>query len=136
MAHFRLEIITPEKRFFDGECESMILDTPDGKRGVLARHAPMVAAVANGAIDFKIQGEWKKCYTTGGFAEVRPDETVINAQIVEWPEEMEKRLAEEAKEQSEEHLRQEKSLREFNESRARIARMMVELRAKRNINDN
>jgi F-type H+-transporting ATPase subunit epsilon len=135
MANFRLEIMTPEKRFFDGDCESLIVDTPDGQRGVLAHHTPMVVAIANGSMSFKTQGEWKKCFTTGGFAEVRPDETVVNLQIVEWPEEMDKRLAEEAKEQSEEHQRQEKSLREFDESRTRIARMMVELKVKHSIND-
>lgn len=135
MAGFRLEIITPEKRFFDGDCESLIMDTPDGKRGVLSHHAPMVVAIADGSISFKTGGEWKKCFTTGGFAEVRPDETVVNAQIVEWPEETNTRLAEEAREQSEEYLRQQQSLREFNESRIRIARLMEKLRVKHSIND-
>lgn len=135
MANFRLEIITPEKRFFDGDCESLIIDTPEGKRGVLAHHTPMVAAISNGVMSFKTGGEWKTCFSTGGFAEVRPDETVINAQIVEWPEEMEARLAEEKKEQSEEYKRQEQSLREFNESRATIAREMARLKVKHSIND-
>jgi F-type H+-transporting ATPase subunit epsilon len=135
MAGFRLEMITPEKRFFDGECESLIIDTPEGKRGVLAHHTPMVAAVAPGVISFKTNGEWKTCHTTGGFAEVRPDETVINMQIVEWPEEMQHRLEEEAKEQSEEHRRQEQSLREFNESKANIAHAMAQLKFKHSIND-
>lgn len=134
MASFRLEIITPEKRFFDGDCESLIVDAPDGKRGVLARHAPMVVAIASGEIAFKTGGDWKKCFTTGGFAEVRPDETVVNLQIVEWPEEMEARLAEEAREQTEENLRQEKSLREYHESVANIARAMVKLKTKHSIN--
>jgi F-type H+-transporting ATPase subunit epsilon len=134
MVSFRLEIITPEKRFFDGDCESLIVDAPDGKRGVLARHAPMVVAIAGGEIAFKTGGEWKKCFTTGGFAEVRPDETVVNLQIVEWPEEMEARLAEEARGQTEEQLRQEKSLREYYESVANIARAMVKLKTKYSVN--
>jgi F-type H+-transporting ATPase subunit epsilon len=135
MANFRLEIITPEKRFFDGDCESLVIETPEGKRGILANHTPMVVAIAKGSITFKTGGEWKTCYTTEGFGEVRPDETIINAQIIEWPQEMEARLAEEAKGQSEEHLRQEQSLREFNESRANIARAMARLRVKHSIND-
>jgi F-type H+-transporting ATPase subunit epsilon len=134
MAHFHLEILTPEKRFFDGDCESLIVETPDGKRGILAHHTPMVVAVADGEMSFKAGGEWKKCFSTGGFAEVRPDGTVLNAQIVEWPGEMEARLADEKREQTEEHLRQEKSLREYNESRANIARAMVKLKTKHSIN--
>jgi F-type H+-transporting ATPase subunit epsilon len=135
MGHFRLEIMTPEKRFFDGDCESLIIDTPEGKIGIMSNHRPMVAAVAKGTIAFKTKGEWKSCFCTEGFAEVRPDETIINTQIVEWPEEMEARLADEAQEKSEEHLRQEQSLREFNESRANIARTMAKLKVKHSIND-
>lgn len=134
MATFRLEILSPEKRFYDGDCESLIIDTLEGKRGVMAHHTPMVAAISNGSITFKVAGEWKTCYTTGGFAEVRPDETVINVQIVEWPDEMEARLAEEQKEQTEEMRRQEQSLKEYNESRANIAREMARLKVKRSIN--
>jgi F-type H+-transporting ATPase subunit epsilon len=135
MAHFRLEIMTPEKRFFDGECDSLIIDTPEGKRGILPNHTPMVAAIAKGAISFKSGGEWKTCFCTEGFAEVRPDETIINTQIVEWPEEMEARLADEAKGKSEEHSRQEQSLREFNNSRTNIAIAMARLKVKHSINN-
>lgn len=135
MARFRLEIITPEKRFYDGDCESLIVDTPEGKLGIMTGHRPMVAALAKGTISFKVAGEWKTCFCTEGFAEVRPDETIINTQIVEWPNEMEARLAEEAKNMSEEHLRQEQSLREFNESKMNIARAMVKLKVKHSINN-
>lgn len=135
MALFRLEIITPEKRFYDGDCESLMFDTPGGKLGVLSRHRPMLAAIAKGKIEFKTGGEWKTCYCTEGFAEIRPDETIINAQIVEWPDEMEARLAEEAKSKSEEHLRQEQSLRQYHESRANIARLMAKLKVKYSINN-
>ncbi len=134
MAQFRLEIITPEKRFFDGDCESLIFSTPVGKLGVMAHHTPMVASVANGKIEFKSNDEWKTCFCTEGFAEIRPDETIINAQIVEWPEEMDARLAEEAQNKADEHLRQEQSLREYQESRASLARAMVKLRVKHSIN--
>lgn len=134
MTGFRLEIITPEKKFFDGVCESLIFETPTGKLGVLASHQPMVAAISAGEIRFKTGGEWKVCMTAEGFAEIRPDETVINTQVVEWPEEMEARLAQESVDKSEEQLRQEQSLREFNESRATLATAMARLKVKRSIN--
>jgi F-type H+-transporting ATPase subunit epsilon len=136
MVQFRLEIITPEKRFFDGDCESLVIDTPIGKLGMLAHHTPMVAVLAKGKIEFKSAGEWKTCFCSEGFVEVRPDETIINAQIVEWPEEMEARLAEEEHNKAEEQLRQEQNLREYQESRSRIARAMVKLRVRRSINHN
>lgn len=134
MAQFRLEIITPEKQFYDGDCESLVIDTPNGKLGVLAHHTPMVAALAKGKIELKSGGVWRTCFCSEGFVEVRPDETIINAQIVEWPEEMEARLTEDEHNKAEEQLRQEQNLREYQESRISIARAMVKLRVKRSIN--
>ena len=33
---FRLEIVTPEKLFFEGEAESLVVETPAGQIGILA----------------------------------------------------------------------------------------------------
>ena len=136
MAKFRLEIITPERRFYDGEVDSLVIDTGDegGKLGILAGHTPMVAALAIGSIRFKADGEWKTCFCSEGFVEVRPDETFINAQAVEWPEEIDARRAEDAQQRAQEELRQEQSLRQYHESRASLARAMARLRVKRSIN--
>ena len=134
MSQFLLEIITPEKRFHDGMVESLVIDTPEGKRGVLAGHTPMLVAMSVGNISFKVDGQWKKAVASDGFVEVRPDKTIINAQTVEWPEEAEERKAEEARSRADDHLRQEQSLREFNDSMTSIARTMVALKVKRSIN--
>ncbi|MDR1065819.1 MAG: F0F1 ATP synthase subunit epsilon, partial [Clostridiales bacterium] len=48
-----LLIETPEKKFFSGEVESVIVDTVDGKIGVLSGHAPTVAALATGRVRIK-----------------------------------------------------------------------------------
>ena len=133
MARFRLEIITPERQFFDGEVESLVIDTPDGKRGIMARHLPMVVALSIGAVSFKSEGIWKTCFASEGFVEVRPDETIIYAQVMEWPDEIDEMRAEEARTKAEEHLRQEQSLREYTASQASLIRAMTRLRVKRSI---
>lgn len=137
MAKFRLEIITPERRFYDGQVDSLVIDTGNegGKLGILAGHMPMVAALAIGSIRFKTDGEWKSCFCSEGFVEVRPDETFINAQAMEWPDEIDAARAEEAKRRAEEEMRQEQSLKEYNESRASLARAMARLRVKSSINN-
>ncbi len=136
MAQFRLEIITPEREFFNGMVDSLIVETPDGKRGILAGHTPMVAAIAVGIVNIKQGGEWLPCFASEGFVEVRPDKVFINAQAMEWPNEIDEHRAEEAQHKAEERLRQEQSLREHNASRASLIRAMARLRVKRNINNN
>ena len=39
---FHLEMITPERRFFDGQVEAVQLPAPDGLMGILAGHEPSV----------------------------------------------------------------------------------------------
>lgn len=128
MSKFMLEVFTPERAFFSGEVESLVVDTPEGKRGVLNHHTPMVAALAVGEINFEVDGTWKKCFSSDGFMEVRPDKVVIMAQAVEWPEEIDIHRAQEAAHKARERLRQQQSLREFKTTQASLARALARLR--------
>jgi len=130
-AKFTLEIITPERSFFRGEIESVIIPTSDGYMSVQRMHEPMVCTIEIGTIRFLADGEWKECATSEGFMEVRPDETVVFAQTVEWPHEIDLRRAQEAKEKAEEQLRQKKSHEEYMASKIALARAMVRLRVGR-----
>ena len=130
-AKFMLEIITPERAFFHGEVESVILPTADGYMSVQKMHEPMVAAITVGDMRILVDGQWKQCTTSEGFVEVRPDETIIFSQAVEWPEEIDLRRAQEAKERAEERLRQSRSYQEYMQSQISLARAMVRLRVGR-----
>ena len=130
-AKYTLEIITPERIFFRGEVESVIIPTPDGYMSVQKMHEPMVAALSIGDMKLNIDGEWRECTTSAGFVEVRPDETIIFSQAVEWPEEIDMRRAQEARERAEERLRQKKSYQEYMQNQIALARAMVRLRVGR-----
>lgn len=130
-AKYTLEIITPERIFFRGEVESVVIPTPDGYMSIQKMHEPMVAAITVGDMKLQIDGEWKQCTTTDGFVEVRPDETIIFSQAVEWPEEIDMRRAQEAKERAEERLRQKESHQEYMQNQIALARAMVRLRVGR-----
>jgi len=130
-AKFMLEIITPERVFFHGEAESVIFPTADGDMSIQKMHEPMVALVTVGDMRICVDGEWKQCTTSEGFVEVRPDETIIFSQAVEWPEEIDIRRAQEAKERAEERLRQTQSYQEYMQNQISLARAMVRLRVGR-----
>ncbi len=130
-AKYMLEVITPERIFFRGEVESVIIPTPDGTMSIQKMHEPMVAAVTIGAMKLLVDGEWLECTTSEGFVEVRPDETIIFSQTAEWPNEIDIRRAQEAKERAEERLRQSQSHQEYMQNQIALARAMVRLRAGR-----
>ena len=131
---YKIDIITPERMFYSGEIESLVLDTPDGKRGIMAGHTPMIVAVAIGEIDLKIDGKWKKAFSSEGFIEVTPSGLTMMAQTVEWPEEIDARRAAEAEKRAQERLRQKQSLNEYHSTMSSLARAMARLRIKKNIN--
>jgi F-type H+-transporting ATPase subunit epsilon len=130
-AKYHLEIITPERTFFNGEVESVILPTSDGLMSIQKMHEPMVIVLSIGEMKLCIDGEWKDCTTSSGFIEIKPDETIIFSQAVEWPEEIDLKRAQEAKEIAEEHMRQKQSYQEYMQSQVALARAMVRLRVGR-----
>ena len=131
---FKLDIITPERQFFSSNVQSIVLDTPDGKRGVLAGHAPMIIALSIGELNMMENGKWKTAYTSEGFIEITPGGMIIMAQTVEWPEEIDARRAQEAEKRAKERLRQKQSLNEYHTTMSSLARAMARLRVKKNIN--
>jgi len=128
---FQLDILTPERLFYSGLSEGVIVTTPDGELGVQARHAPLVTPLEVGVIDLNIAGEWRQAFISEGFMEVGSSRTVIFTQACEWPEDIDTRRAEEARQREQERLRQRTSIREQKASQVALARAMARLRVTR-----
>ena len=127
MSEYSLEIITPERVFYSGMVESLVVDTAEGQRGVWASHTPMVMALSEGAIRISEKGKWRICACSKGFLEVRPDSVIIIAQTVEWPGEIDIRRARESAARAQERLRQRQALREYLSTQASLARALARL---------
>ena len=120
---FTLEIITPERQFFKGEVESVSFPTTNGRIEIMAHHIPMVAALEVGVLRIRTGEEVREAFSSEGFLEVRPDETLLFVQACEWPEEIDLRRAKEAKRRVEERLARERSAHD----RASLARALARL---------
>ena len=70
MTPFRLEIITPEKTFFDGNTEQIIARTTVGDVGILNGHEPYCAALGIGQMRVMIDGKFRRAATSGGIIKV------------------------------------------------------------------
>jgi F-type H+-transporting ATPase subunit epsilon len=130
---FNIEILTPEKKFFSGEVEMIILKTTEGEMGVLAGHTPMVVAVAVGPIRIKKDNDWLEAVLTEGFMEVKQDKTVILTDTAEWPNEIDINRAKSAKERAEERLQRQLSQVETMRSRVALARALARLKITKQI---
>ncbi len=131
MHTFRLEILTPERRFLDADVELISVEACDGRLTVLAGHAPMVAPLVAGTLNLRIGGEDKEAFHSFGFLEVRPDEVLMFTQACEWPEEIDEYRARVAYEKATEELRQKQSILEHRHSELSLSRAMARLRIKR-----
>ncbi len=66
----KLEIVTPEKRVFDGTVDSVTVPTATGEAGILPNHAPLVSALKPGILSYTHGGTTEKLAVASGFVEV------------------------------------------------------------------
>lgn len=104
MTPFKLEILTPDKLFFDGETENLIVRTTVGDKGILARHEDYVAALPIGKMKVKINGNFRTAAVSEGMIKVSQDKTVVLVQSCEWADEIDVERAKAAKEKAEEAM--------------------------------
>lgn len=130
---FKLEIATPDRRFFSGEVEMVVLKTPEGEMGILKDHAPMVVAIDIGPIRILQNGEWMEAFLSEGFMEITKEKTVILCDTAEWPNEIDINRAKAAKDRAEERLQRQLSQIEYVRSRTALARAMARLKVTKSI---
>ena len=129
---FQLEIMTPEKQFFKGQAEGLIMPALDGEYGVQPGHEPIVTALEPGTVRYCVKGQWDDVIVGQGFAEVMPDYAILLVSTAERPGEIDKARAERAKAHAEECLRQKQSVQEYHRSKAALARAMARLKRRPN----
>ena len=78
---FRLLLSTPDKAFFSGTADSVVLPGSEGYFGVMAHHAQMIAALGLGIVKIQAGNETKLFAVDGGVAEIGPEETVVLADM-------------------------------------------------------
>lgn len=129
---FRLDIVTPERKFFSEDVEMLVFKSPDGEVGILPGHTPMVCAVGVGPARIKQDGQWRGAVLTEGFMEILPDRVIVLVDTAEWPEEIDINRARAARERAEERLHQHLSKVEYLRSQSALNRALARLRVTRN----
>ncbi|MFN7371188.1 MAG: ATP synthase F1 subunit epsilon [Cyclobacteriaceae bacterium] len=75
-----LEILTPEKKIFEGEVSSATFPGADGSFQILNHHAPLVSLLKEGSVEYKTGKDGKQSLViTGGVVEVLRDHVILLA---------------------------------------------------------
>lgn len=125
---FKLEIITPDRRFFEGDVEGIIVRTTDGDVGILKNHIHMVSPLKIGVVRIKQDGEYKNATCAGGFIQVTNEKTTIITDSAEWPEEVDVKRAEEAKIRAEERIASNRDEIDVDRAKLALARALNRLK--------
>ncbi|PKK82305.1 MAG: ATP synthase F1 subunit epsilon [candidate division Zixibacteria bacterium HGW-Zixibacteria-1] len=82
---FKLTIVTPEKRFYEGDVGSLIVSGSEGYLGVLTDHAPLITAVIPGKVTIKDKSNQEIFLSVSfGFFEVSSNHATLLADSVEF----------------------------------------------------
>ena len=114
-----VEIISPDRVFFEGTADFVELRTTEGEIGVYRGHIPLTSILSPGVLRLHEDGEVKTAALHDGFVEIFPDRISIMAESCEWPDEIDVDRANAAKERAEERLRS--NSEDINIQRAELA---------------
>lgn len=81
MATFHFDLVSPEKLAFTGEVDQVDIPGTEGDLGVMAGHAPMVAALRPGIMTITSGGSTQKIIVLGGLAEVSDKGLTVLADV-------------------------------------------------------
>ena len=81
MATFHFDLVSPEKLAFSGEVDQVDVPGVEGDFGVLAGHAPVVAAIRPGILTVTSGGTQQKIIVLGGLAEVSDKGLTVLADV-------------------------------------------------------
>jgi len=126
---FPLEIITPEKVFYTGNVQRIIVRTTEGDAGILAGHEKYVAALPAGPVRITLEdGTEKIAALSGGALRVSPQHTAVLANAAEWAEDIDVEWAKRSEADALRRREQSKTQTEFDRAEAKLKRALNRLR--------
>lgn len=106
MATFHFDLVSPEKLAFSGEVDQVDIPGVEGDFGVLAGHAPVIAAIRPGILTVTTGGAHRKIIVLGGLAEVSDKGLTVLADVATSMEELDRAKFAETIAEMEENLKE------------------------------
>ena len=74
-----LEIITPDRKVFEGEVRIATFPGSDGSFQVMNNHAPLISILKYGVVEYKTKESTNQVTITGGVVEVLKNKIIVLA---------------------------------------------------------
>lgn len=131
MASFHLEILTPERVFYRGECISLIVPITDGMLGIMAHREPITASITYGEAYYtKPDGEKILFSVSGGMVDVINNTVTLLCSSALLPEEIDEEKERQEAEKARSELTHEQGRRDYLLSRVMLANAINNLKVK------
>ena len=108
----QISILTPQRPFWNGQAEEIILPTDTGEMGVLKNHAPIITGLDVGAMLVRTNQEWSSYAIMGGFALVKQNQVTILANEAEASDKINAEEAQNAFEAAKQNLEKAEGVKE------------------------
>ena len=128
--NFELEIITPDRVFYQGQASMIEFNTTEGEIGVYKDHIPLTVIIKPGVLTITSE-EKKTAALHSGFATILQDKITILAEVIEWEDEIDLNRAQAAKERAEERLRMNQENIDMARAEAALLRALARINAKK-----
>ncbi|MDR0936335.1 MAG: ATP synthase F1 subunit epsilon [Oscillospiraceae bacterium] len=129
MKTFKLLIRTPERSAYEGEADAIVFSTPEGRIGIMANHMPIVTAVAEDTIEFKLNGEERTAAIGQGVCKIFDNVVEFDVTSMEWSDEIDAARAKEAFERAAQRMKEQADRVEQARNQASMARALARLKA-------
>ena len=118
----QLSVVTPAREVISAEVDEITAPGWDGEFGVLPNHAPYMALIRSGELDYRIDDEVHSMAVGFGFVEVLPEKVTVLIETAETAEEIDLDRAEAARKKAEEALSGKAADIDFEKARAALMR--------------
>lgn len=131
MNSFDISILAADKPFFNGKCESIIIPTSDGLYGIWANHQNLFSDIIPGMLEMRKQnGETVIAAVSEGIVKVEDGNVLVLVDTIELPEEIDINRAKRNADRAKEELLQKRSIRDYYQAQARMARALNRMKVK------
>ncbi len=130
MEALQLEIVTPDKIVLSEAVDYVGAPGFEGEFGVLPNHIPFLAALQIGLLHYKVAGQIRNVFVSGGFAEVSDNKVSILAESAERAEDIDIDRAQKAKERAEARLAQGREAIDYSRAQAALQRAVQRIHAR------
>ena len=135
MNTFTVHLLSANRTFYEGECESLIMPAVDGQYGVLAGHSNTITALVPVKLVFRVPGEEaQEVAVSSGIMKVEDGDVMVLADSILRPEEIDEERAEREIAEATEIILQKRSRMEYNAAQAQLARAASKLKIARSYN--